>query len=58
MILGHTLSLCDEKGVFTLGIPEYMDTDRLAADRLGDLGGDTVLIRTDDSRMALGLIVD
>ena len=57
MILGHTLSLCDEKGEFKLGIPEYMDTDSLPADRLEELGGDTVLVKTDDSRMALGIVI-
>ena len=58
MIGGRMFSLFDRKGAFQLGIPELIDENDLTNDKLGDLKGDIILIRTEDNLLAAGIVID
>lgn len=58
MIFGYLLSLFDDEGAFKLDIPELINENNLTSDRLGDLGGDTILIKTGGNRMATGIVIN
>ena len=58
MIAGHMLSLYDEKAEFKLGIPEIMDVARHVNNAFEDLGQDAILIETEESRMAAGIVIE
>ena len=58
MIGGNILSLFDKEGVFQLGIPELIEENDLAEDKLGGLKGDAILIETEENRLAAGIIIE
>ena len=58
MIGGHMLSLLDMKGAFRLGIPELLRENDLINDRLRDIEGETIFIKTEGSRLAAGIMIE
>ncbi|MBW1857059.1 MAG: chemotaxis protein CheX, partial [Deltaproteobacteria bacterium] len=58
MIGGNMLSLFDKEGAFKLGIPELIEENDLAEDKLGGLKGDAILIETEGNRLAAGIVIE
>lgn len=56
MIVGQALSLFDKTGDFQLSIPEIIDGDAVAPEKLQGSQGDILLFETEDSHLAAGLI--
>lgn len=56
MIVGQALSLFDKTGDFRLAIPEIIDGDAVAPEKLQDFRGDILFFETEDGRLAAGLI--
>lgn len=58
IIGGRMFSLFDKKGAFKLGIPELIEEDDLADEKLGGIRGDIILIDTGDNHLAAGIVID
>ena len=56
IIGGHMFSIFDKEGAFRLGIPEIINECDITKDKLGNMGGDAILIETEDNRLAAGII--
>lgn len=58
MIGGNMLSVVDTEGLFTLDIPQLIAKEALSSNKLQDIQGEILCIRTEDSRMVVGFRVE
>ncbi|MDQ1331916.1 MAG: hypothetical protein QG578_2186 [Thermodesulfobacteriota bacterium] len=57
MITGNMLSQCDKKGFLRIGIPRLINENDLPAGRLDAFDKGAILIETEHSRMAAGIVL-
>lgn len=57
MITGNMLSQFDRKGVFLIGIPQLINESDLLAGKLDGFNKEAILIETEHSHMAAGIVI-
>lgn len=58
MIAGHMFSQFDAEGAFQLGIPNLINESELLAGQLDNFNNGAILIETEHSHMAAGIIIN
>ncbi len=58
MIGGHMLSLYDNEGSISLGIPELIEEENIKSYRLEEIKGEIVFIEIEGSHLAAGVITE
>jgi hypothetical protein len=57
MITGHMLSQFDRKGILRIGIPQLINESDLSAGQLDGFNKGAILIETEHSRIAAGIVM-
>jgi CheY-specific phosphatase CheX len=58
MIGGHALSISDGTGAYQIGIPALLDERGLTREKFGELEGESILIETENSRLAVSIVLE
>jgi len=58
MIAGHMFSKFDEKGAFQIGIPLLINEGELLAGQFGRFNNGAIIIETEHSHMAAGIVIE